>query len=292
MNFFVSICCLLSLFTMASTMVMSNVRRAPDDGRTQVCPTDLFNLVSKFTALARYGFRFEFDNAGFVISAGPPPQAEKDQDDLSDKRTTYLAKNKGGYGEPDETTVKKHYDELEKALNTKASGGWQFFEAAGVYEGEAEKSFVVNPKIFDDDPKVHAEAEKLREAYFQDSYLFFGKMDTTQNPPSRKIILGFGKDNSNNYVNLGVIQKYTETQWNLIEKKPTAWTEVNEQNGKAFYACQYDDQTKKWFGDNFAPSDQCGQPLLSQGEMQKRMWEKQFWEKQFWEAYRRNHTRT
>lgn len=289
MNFFVSICCLLSLFTMASTMVTSNVRRAPDDGRTQVCPTDLFNLVSKFSALAKYGFRFEFDNAGFVISAGPPPQAEKDDNDSSEKRTTYLAKNKGGYGQPDETTIKKHYDNLEKDLNTKTSdSGWQFFEAKGVYEGEKEKSFVVNPKI-DVNSKVHDEAEKLREAYFQDSYLFFGKMDTTTK--KRQIILGFGKDNTHNYIDLGYIQKYDEPTWDTIQNKPTAWTEVSEQGGKAFYACQYDDQTKKWFGDNFAPSDQCGQHL-SQSEMQKQMWEKQFWEKQFWEAYRRNHTRT
>lgn len=272
----------MSLFTMASTLVVSGVVGPNNgDGRTQVCPTDLFQaaMFKKGTINAKFWSTFPYKGAGFVISAGPPPQAEIDEWDQSTDRTTYLAYNKKGYGAVDSAAVKKQYDSLKAALGKKT--GWTFQEAKGVYENEAEESLIVDPGITGNDPQVHKEAEALRLAYFQDSYLFFGSLDETKTPPSRKIILGFGftapYKNSINYADIGRIQKYDAATWGGISTKPKAWTEVTDEQGKVwFYAAEYNPTEKTWFGDVFAPSDQCGEPLKSLVS-EKRFWEEYLW---------------
>lgn len=245
------------------------------DGVTRVCPTDAlaYGLGANSMKVA-----FNYEQPGYVISAGPPPKypitVGAGEDAPSETREKYIKLNWEEWNKGGKQYATWHAElttDLQPRLDT---GDAQ--RANGVYEGAGESSFVVViPGSDETEETVAKEGEKLRAKYFQDSFLYFGKADAA-NKQNRSIVLYFGNTNDPPKIPLGYIARYTPSEWTAKKKQladagrlPRAYTQVNEGGTEMTYAGDFTDAYSTYVGENQEAQGNTGKTCSEPTTLQK-----------------------
>lgn len=247
------------------------------DGVTRVCPTDAlaYGLGANSMKVA-----FQYEQPGYVISAGPPPQYPitlgAGEDDPSPTRKQYIEFNWNQYNNGGKQYATWHAELLIDPVLKPRLDANDAQPANGVYEGADESSFVVViPGSDETEETVAKEGEQLRAKYFQDSFLYFGKADTA-NKQNRSIVLYFGNTNDPPKIPLGYIARYNESEWDTKKKQladagrlPRAYTQVKEGGKTMTYAGDFTGAYDTYVGENHEAQGNTGNTCSETTTLQK-----------------------
>lgn len=219
------------------------------NGKTEACIGPMGPVIFGKASL-QVAMSFQYEKSGFIISAYAPPlfpdAGEKDAN-----RIAYINKNWNDFktnwsltdppappAKPSQewknklTAANVEADKrLKKELTALKTGSYECTPAAGVYEGTGEPSYVctLGGDIVE---QVEKEGERLRAAYYQDSFLFYGVKDTADSD-LRPVTLYFGAPLG--AIPLGKIKRYTASEWTAQKsvlasagRCPLAYTSVKE----------------------------------------------------------------
>lgn len=216
----------------------------PGNGFQEFCLSKLVNALRPYQSKLQSQTLFPTNQAGFVVSAGPPPKPEevcaKDPDNCVYATDNYqyyyhgtLCSATGGQGALEGAECEKAQDDsLSVRLNNECPECEAPQVAEGFYEGSGEKSYIVALKAGQEN-KINTVAMNFMQRYKQDSVLYF--QTPWGSEQKRDITLAFGSLHKPMFLTLGTLKMYL-TYAEIPKGQRFAYTEVQTPSGKQYYA--------------------------------------------------------